>query len=110
MDEWMRIGVSALVTGTTASVVSAVVLALLAKAEEKGAVQPINATSHWLHGDEASQHAQPDAAHSLLGYATHHASAVFWAVPFEAWLAIRPPARPPNCCATPAQYRRSPQQ
>jgi hypothetical protein len=27
----------------------------------------------------------------VLGYATHHASALFWAVPLEAWLAIRPP-------------------
>jgi hypothetical protein len=25
-----------------------------------------------------------------VGYATHHASTVFWALPFQAWLSIRP--------------------
>jgi hypothetical protein len=94
METWLRIGLSALVTGTAASVASAGALALLAKREGKGALQPTNATSHWLHGDAAARHRAPDVAHTLLGYATHHASAVFWAVPFEAWLAARPPRSP----------------
>lgn len=91
MDRWLRIGLSALVTGTTVSIASTAALALLARAEGKSAVQPTNATSHWLHGDSAALHRELDAAHTLLGYATHHASALFWAVPFEAWLAARPP-------------------
>ena len=91
MDRWLRIGLSALVTGTAASVVSTAALALLAQGEGKSAFQPTNATSHWLHGDRAASHGKPDAAHTLIGYATHHASALFWAVPFEAWLAARPP-------------------
>ena len=91
MDRWQRIGLSALVTGTAASVVSTAALALLALREGKSAFQPTNATSHWLHGDRAASHREPDIAHTLVGYATHHASALFWAVPFEAWLAARPP-------------------
>jgi hypothetical protein len=91
VDGWTRLGLSALVTGTVASVVSTVALVLLAKAENKRPLQPTNATSHWLHGDQAARYDELDAAHTLLGYTTHHASAVFWAVPFEAWLAIRPP-------------------
>lgn len=87
----IEIGLSALVTGTVASVVSTGALALLATAEGKGPLQPTNATSHWLHGDEAARHRRPDAAHTLVGYGTHHASAVFWALPFEIWLASRPP-------------------
>jgi hypothetical protein len=94
MDGWARVGLLALVTGTVASVVSTAALALLAKAEDKSPLQPINATSHWLHGDEAARHDEVDAVHTLLGYATHHASAVFWAVPFETWFAIRPPRSP----------------
>src|SRR4051794_21295786 len=90
-NSWRRIGLSALVTGTAASIVSTAALALLARAEGKSAVQPTNATSHWLHGDRAASHRELDAAHTLVGYATHHASALFWAVPFEAWLAARPP-------------------
>src|SRR3954453_20073722 len=91
MDRWLRMGLSARVTGTVASVVSTAALALLARAEGKSAVQPTNATNHWLHGDSAASHREPDAAHTLVGYATHHASALFWAVPFEAWLAAQPP-------------------
>jgi hypothetical protein len=44
-----------LVTGTVASVVSPAALTLLAR-ERKGAqgsAPTINATRHWLHGDEA---------------------------------------------------------
>jgi hypothetical protein len=91
MDRWLRIGLSALVTGTAASIVSTAALALLARAEGKGAFQLTNATSHWLHGDSAASYPGADAAHTLVGYATHHASTLFWAVPFEAWLAVRPP-------------------
>jgi hypothetical protein len=91
MDRWLQIGLSALVTGTAASVVSTAALALLAQREGKSAFQPTNATSHWLHGDHAASHREPDVSHTLIGYATHHASALFWAVPFEIWLAARPP-------------------
>ena len=77
--------------GTAASVVSTVGLALLAQREGKSAFQPMNATNHWLHRDRAALQHGVDAAHTLIGYATHYASAFFWALPFEAWLAIRPP-------------------
>jgi hypothetical protein len=81
--------VRALLTGTVASLASAAALALLAKAEGKGAVQPINATSHWLHGEKAAECNRLDARHTLVGFATHYASAVFWALPFEFWRARR---------------------
>src|SRR4051812_25952820 len=80
---------SALITGTVASVVSTAVLAFLARREGKSALQPVNATAHWLKGPQAANRQTADAAHTLLGYTTHHASAVFWALPFQAWLAIR---------------------
>lgn len=85
--------VSALVTGTVASLASAAALALLAQAEGKGALQPINATSHWLHGEQAALCDELDATQTLIGFATHYASAVFWALPFEFWRAKR---RPPS--------------
>lgn len=82
---------SALVTGTVAGVVSTAALAALAKAEGKRAAQPTNATSHWLHGENAGNHGRVDFAHTAIGFATHQASAVFWALPFEMWLASNPP-------------------
>ncbi|SEJ51367.1 hypothetical protein [Frateuria terrea] len=82
----------ALLTGTVAGLASAAALALLAKAEGKGALQPINATSHWLHGDKAAECDQFDARHTLVGLATHLASAVFWALPLEYWRASYRPS------------------
>lgn len=81
----------ALVTGAVASLASAAILALLAKAEGKGALQPVNATSHWLHGDKAARCDEFDTTHTLIGFATHYASAVFWALPFQWWRARRAP-------------------
>ena len=73
----------ALLTGSVASAVSVAVLGLLAKAEGKGAAQPINATSHWLQGEDAGTVTTIDVAHTATGYATHHAATVFWAALFE---------------------------
>ena len=85
---------STLITGSVASAVSTVTLAALAKMEGKPAAQPLNSTSHWLHGDNAARVGEVDAAHTGVGLATHHASALFWTLPFEAWLAVRPPQSP----------------
>ena len=85
-----RTGVSAAVTGTVASLATTAALALLAHAEGKNPLRPTNSTSHWLHGENAGSFARPDLEHTALGYATHHASAVFWALFLEAWLAGRP--------------------
>ncbi|MBT1515406.1 hypothetical protein KIP88_33515 [Bradyrhizobium sp. SRL28] len=82
---------SSLITGSVASAVSTITLAALAKLEGKHAAQPLNSTSHWLHGDNASRVGGVDADHTGAGFATHHASALFWALPFETWLAVRPP-------------------
>jgi hypothetical protein len=95
MHAWTDAGRSALVTGTIASIATTAALALLARAEGKRALQPTNATSHWLHGEGAGRVRRADLAHTLVGYLTHHASAIFWALPFQRWLAGRPP-RPPE--------------
>ena len=50
---WSTLLRSALVSGSYAGVASTLALALAARAEGKGAWQPINATSHWRNGDEA---------------------------------------------------------
>lgn len=91
MQPATRIIVAALISGTTASLLSTAALALIARAEGKGAYHPTNATSHWLHGDDAAAHRDADVAHTLVGYGTHHASALLWALPFQIWLASRPP-------------------
>lgn len=49
----------------------------------------MNATSHWLHGDRAGRSGAADMQHTAVGYATHHASAVFWGFVFETLRARR---------------------
>ena len=82
--------ISIVLTGTVASLVSAAALGALAKAEGENVLQPANATSHWLHGARASRQGAMDLAHTGVGLVTHHASALFWALPFEAWQALYP--------------------
>ena len=94
MQDWPEIGISALVSGTIASIASAAALALLAKAEGKAAPRPINATSHWVHGETAGNVRDADLSHTATGYATHHGACVFWASVMESILAGREHIRP----------------
>lgn len=89
MRVWTNIIGRALVSGTSASITSAAALALLAQAEGKNALQPVNATSHWLHGEQASRFVGLDGRHTLVGYATHHAATIFWAFFYESWIGLR---------------------
>ena len=81
----------ALVSGTVASVTSTVALAVLARVEEKSLLQPVNATSHWLNGEQAGSFKGLDLIHTAVGYVTHHGATVFWATFFERWVAARRP-------------------
>ena len=83
-----------LVIGAIASVTSTAALALLAKLEGKGGLQPVNATSHWLNGPKAGSFTKPDIAHTAVGYVTHHAATVFWAAFFTQWIGSRRPLAP----------------
>lgn len=78
-----RILASATLSGTVAGVVSAAALAGLSVLQGTTAAQPLNATSHWWHGDRAADTDGFDLPHTGLGFATHHASSVFWALLFE---------------------------
>ena len=89
MKSWAGTAASALVSGTAASLAMTVALALLARKEQKSAVQPINSTSHWLHGEEAGSFRSVDLSHTAVGFGTHHVSALFWAAIFETRLANR---------------------
>lgn len=94
MASWAATLGRAIVSGTVASVTSSLALGALAAMEGKGVLQPVNATSHWRHGEGAADVRTPDLAHTAVGYATHHAATVFWAVFFEAAIARRRPVAP----------------
>ena len=91
MIDWSRTLRSALVSGSCASLASAAALAVAARLEGRAAVQPINATSHWLNGEDAGSYNGFDGAHTAVEYATNHAASIFWALFFEVWLTRRRP-------------------
>jgi hypothetical protein len=65
MKSWVDTAAAALISGTAASLAMTAALALLAKKEGKGALQPINSTSHWLHGEQASSVRSLDVSHTI---------------------------------------------
>ncbi len=75
----------ALVSGATGCLASVAALALVALVEGKAVAQPLNATSHWRHGDGSARFRGIDAARTGTGLATHFAATCFWAAFFEAW-------------------------
>ena len=85
---------NSLVSGSVASAVNAVVLGALGKAEGVSPVQPINATSHWLLGEDAGKVRDIDFKHTATGLGTHHAACVFWAMLFEIFRSAAPNAGP----------------
>ena len=91
MPSWARTFGFAMVSGTIASATSSLALAFLARLEGRGAFQPVNATSHWWHGDQAASVREADIAHTAVGYVTHHAATIFWAVFYERLIGPRRP-------------------
>ena len=73
-----------LLSGAAVSLATTVTLAGLARLEGKPALQPLNATSHWRHGDPAGRVRRFDIRHTIVGYVTHFAASVFWAAIFQA--------------------------
>ena len=85
---------NSLISGTIASAVSGAVLGLLAKAEGAAPIQPINASGHWLHGEEAGKVKEIDIKHTGTGAATHLGACAFWAALFETLRSAAPHAGP----------------
>jgi hypothetical protein len=75
--------------GTGGALAALGALALLARAEGRGALQPVNATSHVLYGPEAGARREADLPHTAIGAATNWGAAIFWALPFTWWLMRR---------------------
>ena len=94
MGHWPTLLGRAAVSGTAASLSSSLALAVAATVEGRNALQPVNATSHWLNGPAAGTARRLDAVHTVIGYITHHAATVFWAVLFEAGRGRRHPVAP----------------
>jgi hypothetical protein len=78
----------AVLTSAAASAASAAALMLLGAREGRGALSPLNASSHWLYGDRAARR-EPSLARTGVGLLTHHAATLFWSVILEKALGPR---------------------
>jgi hypothetical protein len=78
--EAMRDGI---VSGSIASLTSTAALAAASRIETGHAPATLNATSHWVWGDEAADVDDATAAHTGVGFLIHHAASIFWAVLYE---------------------------
>jgi len=80
--------------GIGAAAASLAAVTILARVEERPVLGPVNATSHWLHGDRAARQASMDVdvAHTGVGAITNIGAGFFWGGLFGAYLHARQPA------------------
>ena len=76
---WKQAWQDGLITGSAASALSTLTLAAGAQRDSGSPWAATNAISHWVWGEPALQASRPDLRHTLLGYAIHHGTSVFWA-------------------------------
>lgn len=84
MRSWQSIATEAMVSGTIASLLSALMLAACGRVERGSAAAPNSAPSQWIRGEHAAYERRPALRHTALGYCVHHSMSVFWAAIHEA--------------------------
>jgi len=94
MPSWNQAFREGLVSGSLASVLSAVYLAWAGQRRGQPAA-PMNAVSHWFFGDPALREREPSLLHTLTGYFIHHTASIFWGVLHAKAWGARPQAKAP---------------
>jgi hypothetical protein len=72
------------VAGTAAGLLSSAALAATGRRQAGSMAAPFNATSHWLWGDQALYEDRATLRHTLVGFVTQNAAAIFWAAIYAA--------------------------
>ncbi|WP_366919825.1 SDR family oxidoreductase [Achromobacter insolitus] len=80
MNPWLTALREGAVSGSTAGVLSTLVLALAGRRQAASWSAPTNSTSHWIWGPPALHADAPSWRHTVTGYAIHHSASVFWGV------------------------------
>ncbi len=82
--------------GLGAGLMSTAAVMLLARAEGRNSLRPVNASSHWLWGPRAGQRRDASLSYTGTGAATNMAASMFWGTIFGSYLANRPPLSTPQ--------------
>lgn len=93
-----------LISGSIASIASAVSLSLLGQKELKRSAAPINGPSQWLWGRQAAYANRFTFRHTVIGYCIHHAASIFWAIWYERFRHNAPTANVIDAAITPAVF------
>ncbi len=80
---WREAFDRALVSGSTASLLSAVALAACGKIECGTPFGPQNGPSQWVWGERAAYRRDASLRHTAVGYGIHHMSSLLWATLHE---------------------------
>lgn len=94
MISWRRAIRRALVSGSSASILSTAALMVRGQRDCASVFAPVNAISHWLWKGRAIRQDGPSPRYTLVGYGIHHAMSILWAITYERLAArYRRPAR-----------------
>jgi hypothetical protein len=83
MKSWREALRDGAASGSVASVISTIALAVCGQKENGTPYGPTNAISHWFWGDRAIRKDGASNRYTVTGYTIHHASSTLWAVIYE---------------------------
>ena len=83
MSPWRKAATQALISGSAASVISALALALRGLHDVRSAAGPNNGPSQWVYGRRAAYRRGASVRNTLVGYLVHHLSSFGWALLHE---------------------------
>lgn len=83
MKSWSEAVEDGLYPGALASAATSLAAALRGRKDSGSALAPINAPSHVLWGDRATQVERLTVRHTLVGHLINTASGIFWAAIFQ---------------------------
>jgi hypothetical protein len=86
MLSWTRARRDAAVSGSAASVCSALALAACGRIERGTAAGPNNGPSQWIWGEHAAYERRATLRHTAVGFAIHHVMSLGWALLHEKYL------------------------
>jgi hypothetical protein len=73
----------ALISGSTAAMLSGAVLSWRSSADEGAPAGGLNGPSQWLWGERGGYARQLSLGHTGVGYLIHHGTSIFWAIAYE---------------------------
>ena len=83
ITKWHNILRTMLISGSVASIASAIALSLLGKSELNRFAAPLNGPSQWIWGRHAPYMNRLSFRYTFVGYTIHHAASIFWAIGYE---------------------------